>query len=471
MKHYFGLSERGLRNNEEKPVIYSTDALINPHVLICGMSGTGKSTQSLRLLNTVARAGIEADIFDVHDELDRISGAKAIMYSQATGYGFNPLVLNTDPHTGGVNRQIDFFIDLIKEVTPGFGIRQEGVLRNLLLDTYQACWIRQSDPRSWARREITEYEREELVNERKYSELRNFYPTIEDLRSYARRKIVALTIGGDNKCVTAFDQLTRLKNKLFTLHGKFKKNSGDEHEIDRMQGQIDKVKVELVETYTKFLNAMESGREIDDILKYDSVDTLTSVMARIDLLNSTGILRANAPPFGDARVRVHQIKSFRDEQQVLFVKMRLREIFERYKRQGATVDGKEIRHVIFLDEAHKYFSSREDDIINIIAKEARKFGIALWCASQSPTVFPESFLTNCGTTMILGLHSMYWKKSASMLGIEEETLKRISFKETMAIKMQKEGAANAGFISTVVPNPSNDLGKRAIAYIQPKKAA
>lgn len=471
MKHYFGLSEWGITKKEQDiPLFYNPDQLINPHILICGMSGTGKSTQSIRLLNTAAKSGIEVDVFDVHDELDKISGGQPVMYSQATGYGYNPLVLNTDLHVGGVNRQIDFFVDLIKDVTPGFGVRQEGVLRNLLQDTYQAAWIKQGDPKSWHKKEITEDERERLVSERKYSELKNYYPTIEDLRSYAKRKIISLTVGGDNKCVTAFDQLTRLKGKLSNLQGKYAKQT-DELEIQKTESQIQKLKVELVDMYSNFLETMQTGREIDDILKYDSVDTLTSVMNRIDLLNSTGVLRACAPPFYESKVRVHQIKSFKDDQQVLFVKMRLREIFERRKREGATENGKEVRHVIFLDEAHKYFSNKEDDIINIIAKEARKFGIALWCAAQSPTVFPESFLSNCGTMMILGLHSMYWKRSASMLGIDEETLKRIRFKETMSVKMQKEGTANSAFSNIIVPNPNNDLGKRAIAITQPKRAA
>lgn len=471
MKHYFGLSEHAVaKKNEDVPVFYNSDTLINPHILVCGMSGTGKSTQSIRLLNTAARSGVEVDVFDVHDELNKVQGGHSVMYSQATGYGYNPLVLNTDLHVGGVNRQIDFFIDLIKDVTPGFGVRQEGVLRNLLLDTYNASWIRQSDPKSWIKKQITEEEREQLIAEKKFSELRNYYPTIEDLRSYAKRKIISLTVGGDNKCVTAFDQLTRMKGRLSQMQGKYQKQT-DEVEIRKLEGNIDKLKGEMVDMYANFLQLMQNGREIDDVLKYDSVDTLSSVVNRIDLLNSTGILRASSPPFGDSKVRIHQIKSFKDDQQVLFTKMRLREIFERRKREGATESGKEIRHVIFLDEAHKYFSNREDDIINVIAKEARKFGIALWCASQSPTVFPESFLSNCGTTMILGLHSMYWKKSASMLGIDEEALKRITFKETMAVKMQREGSSNAAFSNIIVPNPTCDRGKRAIAVTQQKRAA
>ncbi len=57
MKHYLGLSERSLReSNQEKIVLYEPARNINGHLLICGISGTGKSYQSMRLLESAARA-------------------------------------------------------------------------------------------------------------------------------------------------------------------------------------------------------------------------------------------------------------------------------------------------------------------------------------------------------------------------------------------------------------------------------
>lgn len=461
MKHYLGLNEYHFRQkNNEMPTIYDPERLINAHMLLCGMSGTGKSFQSLRFLESAARAGVEIDIFDVHEELDGLQGSIACKYSQATGYGFNPLVLDTDKHAGGVNRQVDFIVGLIRELTPQFGSKQEAALRNILTDTYAAGWIRQTDPASWQRKKITERMRADIVKNNRWSELREYYPTIDDLMSYATRKIMALTIGGDNKCAIAFENLAKSRAKLNSLQSRYAKASNDE-EVQKLEGQIATAKEKCIDGYTDFVNAMKTGREIDDILKYDSVDVLTSVMQRIQLLNSTGIFRANEPPFGNARVRVHQIKSLSTEQQVLFVKLRLREIFERRKQQGATASGTELRHVIFLDEAHKYFTKDSDDIINVLAKEARKFGIGLWCASQQPTEFPESFLTNVGATVLLGIHSSYWKRSASMLRISEDGLKYIKPKEVLAIKLQKDGEADPPFVNVIVPNPNTAAGRRS----------
>jgi len=468
MHHYIGLSENDLRQKyKETPVYYEPTALINAHLLICGMSGVGKSFQSLNFLRSAALACGEIDVFDPHDELDAIPGSAACMFSQATCYGFNPLELNTDIHTGGVNRQVDFFVGLIKGVTPQFGIKQEAALRNLLLDTYAACGIKQSDPSSWHKKSITDSIRKTIVASKDWGELRTYYPTLDDLKSFTRRKIIAMTLGGDNKCVSAFDQLTRLQRRLNTLQMKYTKSVSDE-ETEQLVDQIQSEKKKCVEAYNVFVDNMSTGKEVDDVLKYDSVDVLTSVLQRLQLLSATGILSANKPPFGRARVRIHQIKSISHEQQVLYVKLRLQDIFEKCKRLGPTTGANELRHIAFLDEAHKYFTNEPDDIINVIAKEARKFGLGLWCVSQQPTSFPESFLTNVGATVILGIHTSYWKRASSMFRITEDALRSIKPKEVMAVKFLSDGCVDPPFTNVVVPNPDSSLGRKAESFVHQK---
>ena len=464
IRHYLGLDDYRLRQkNESFPCYYEPDQLINAHMLLCGMSGTGKTFQTLRMLDSAASAGVMVDVFDVHDELQGVYGATVCLYSQATEYGYNPLELETDPHTGGVSRQVDFIVGLIRSATSQFGSKQESALRYLLTDTYAASGIFQRDPRTWRREKISTRLREQIIEDRQWGELRRYYPTMDDLRSYAKRKVTALMIGGDNKAITALDQLSRAKGRLHSMMTKANR-AVNESDRDKMQKSVDKIKFECIDYFSSYVNEMQTGREIDDVMKYDSMDVLTSVIQRLDILNSAGIFGANEPPFHDAKVRVHQIKSLSNEQQILFVKLRLRELFERYKRMGATQSGTEIRHIIFLDEAHKYFTSDHDDIINVIAKEARKFGIGLWCASQQPTEFPESFLTNVGSTVLLGIHPNFWKKSASLLRINEDQLKWIKPKEVLSIKLQKNGQADPPFVNVIVPNPKTHQGNRAASF-------
>lgn len=465
VKHYIGLNEYQFRQKKNSlPVYYEPAALINAHMLLCGMSGTGKSYQTKRFLESAARAGVEIDIFDVHEELHDIHGAVACKYSQATGYGYNPLVLDFDPHSGGVETQVNILVGLVRDATPQFGAKQEAVLRYLLTDVYAASGIFQSTPRTWKRQEMTERRREELIAARNWQGLRDFYPTMEDLKSYAKRKLVSLTIGGDNKAITAFENLRRIKARLHQAQSKFGRVA-DPAEIERLEKQVDELKEKSIDAFKTFVDEMKTGREIDDVMKYDSVDVLTGVLQRLDILMSAGgLFRSNPPPFGGASVRCHQLKSISTPQQVLFVKLRLRAIFEQCKRMGATVSGTEVRHIIFLDEAHKYFTEDGDDIINIIAKEGRKFGLGLWCASQEPTAFPVSFLTNVGATVLLGIHSAFWKGMSVKMRITEDQLKYIKAKEVIAIKLMKDGSSDPPFSNVIVPNPSNDGGREAARF-------
>ena len=463
MQHYIGLNQRELdKHRINVPIIYDPTILINAHILISGMSGMGKSTQAGNFLSSAAHAGIELDIFDPHDELENVPGATACIFSQATGYGYNPLVLDTNPHTGGVNSQVDFFVRLIKNVTPQFGIKQESALRSLLADTYAAYNITQEDPRSWHKQSINETTRLALLEAGELDQLHQCYPTLEDLMALALEKVIGLTIGIDNKCVTALEQHSRLLKRHDIILNKKIRSVSDE-EIRKLEGQIKNQKKACCEAYDTYIYARDTGREIDDIIKYDSVTVLTSVLQRIKLLGATGILSANEPPFRNSKVRVHQIKALSHDQQVLYVKLRLQNIFDCCKRKGQVPPGSIPRHIVYLDEAHKYFTPEPDDIINIIAKESRKFGLGLWCASQEPTSFPESFLTNVGTTILLGIHTSYWKRAASMFRISEDMLKGIKPKEIMAVKMLRDGCVDPPFMNVVVPNPNSEMGRRAAA--------
>ncbi|OQX14590.1 MAG: hypothetical protein BWK73_09350 [Thiothrix lacustris] len=464
MRHYLGLAEYQYRKQGQNvPVHYEPERLINGHMLLCGMSGTGKSFQSMRFLASAADGGVEVDVLDVHDELDQIPGAKACTYSQATQYGFNPLELNTNPHTGGVLRQVNYLVGLMKELSKQLGAKQEACLRHLLLDTYAGKGIWVDNPRSWQKQRITAAKYRELTESRQWGELRNYYPTMEDLLSFAKRKLIAITVGGDNPSISALQKLRGEYQKLNKLQGNYAKASGDD-ELDKLQKQIAGSKEKAAGLYADFIEKQQTGREIDDVMKYDSSEVLTSVIQRIEVFNSAGIFNANPPPFGNARVRVHQIKSLTNEQQVLFVKLRLSAIFEHWKEQGATRSGTELRHVIFLDEGHKFFSKEPDDIVNVIAKEARKFGIGLWCASQSPTAFPEDFMTNVGATVLLGIHSSFWKPAETRMRVTEEQLKFIRSKQTMGIKLQRDGEADPPFRNVIVPNPNFPEGKVAAGY-------
>jgi len=95
----------------------------------------------------------------------------------------------------------------------------------------------------------------------------------------------------------------------------------------------------------------------------------------------------------------YNIRALSMEERKLFVLFSLEEIFARAMQRGQQ---DEIVEVIVLDEAHIYADDDPDNIINTIAKESRKFGVALICASQSPTHFTDDFVSSVATRSSLG---------------------------------------------------------------------
>ncbi|WP_201525123.1 helicase HerA domain-containing protein, partial [Bordetella pseudohinzii] len=161
------------------PIFWVEDRVINHHVGVAGTSGAGK-THWIRKFVQGMPPHVEIDLFDYHGDIE-IPGAQSVVFSEATRYGYNPLVLNPDPHYGGVRRGISDVLNAMTQTGRVLGGNQEGVLRNLLTDTYAARGILQDEPQSWKRREATQEEIRALQLAQDWGTLRATYPTLEDV--------------------------------------------------------------------------------------------------------------------------------------------------------------------------------------------------------------------------------------------------------------------------------------------------
>jgi hypothetical protein len=408
---------------------------------MAGTTGAGKSYQVRRLIRSAIVQGIEVDVFDAHEDLGFDHPQVAVIkYSRATGYGYNPLELNLDEHSGGVQAKINEFVKLINTSTTQLGTRQEAALRNLLADLYHASGCYEDNPASWRKESITEAVRAQLLSERNYAALRGYFPTIEDLISYGERKISQLHIGTDNKSHASFAALTRLVGQRQQLRVKrtAAHARGDLSAVADLDKKIEDQCAKAIEAYGEAVKSMETGREYSDLLKYDSVDVLRGVLDRIRVISASGTMRANPPPVGNALVRIHQIMSLSEDEQKLFVYRRLEHIYRRRRDAG---EQKELLHAIIMDEAHKFVRKDSDAIENKLAIEARKFGLGLWFISQTVGHFTDDFVMSCATTLVIGLHPLLWREAIAKLKISEATLRTIRPQFDVALRTMRKGAA------------------------------
>ncbi len=469
MKHLIGLNDTRWQAGVVEPIIQNTDALINGHMMLAGMSGTGKSYQIEQYLAACIRNKVVVDVMDVAEELD-FGGphSRAVKYSAATRLGYNPLVVYTNEHSGGPVNQIHYVVDLIHKASGApLGPRQIRALHNLIGDLYHLRGIYPDNPRSWHKREITERQWEEMKNAHDYGAMRDFYPTLGDLEEYAERKVQQLKLGTTGQCVTALNRVMSSASKMQSINSRYGKAPPADQQ--KLADQLNREKEKAKDAYNSFIDMIETGREFTDAMKYTDSETLEGVLDRVRAIRSTGICNSNPPDFGDALVRVHGIKDLRDE----FKNMHVYNRAEQFLRECIDA-GKQptLRRVFLVDEAHRYFTADRDNPLNRIANEGRKWGAALVMASPSPKHFSEEFFTNCGTIMLLGINDKFWPDAIRLMSITREDLVRTRPKEMLMLKMHVSGEQAPRFMGVNVNKAAVAEGMQTLRVrLQQQQAA
>ena len=396
-------------------VVWRECEVMNGHMLLVGASGCGK-THTIR--NIVKRMSQSAEndvrfhVFDVHDDIE-LPNSSEVFFSESSEYGLNPFVVDPDRHTGGVRKAIQNFISTINRTSRKIGDRQEAVLRALLEDLYAANGFFADRPQSWSLDGLFR------GNPKKS-------PTINDLHRYTMYQYKRLFLGGDNRSASALNQVNRESSRIQKL------NKEDRTQFDE---KLAVMKDKAIQSYTDYVLSIESGNELEEMLRYDSKTTLKSVLDRVDNIRSTGVFRNVQPNFNPrAPVWRYRLKALGSDEKKMFILFKLKEIYDRVVSRGPQ---SYISEVIIIDEANNFMDADPDNIINIMANEIRKFGVALICASQSFTHFTEDFLASTATKIILGIDEMYWDRTAKKLQIDKKLIAWIQPRRSALINIKR----------------------------------
>lgn len=447
MKTVFGIDSAFARKGENIPVIWDSKKVINAHMLLVGKSGTGKTFTLKKIidqLKTQSLNNIRIRIIDVHGDID-IEGSSSVKFSESSPFGFNPLAINPDPDFGGVRKRIQSFMSALNKTARKLGPKQESVLRNILLDLYAANGFNEKDPSTW-----TIYDKN--GNRIQHRGQPKKYPTLEDAYRFANFKHKAMFLGTSNKAVLNLEEVNKKAKQLYSKQKNLHKTSSHE-EMEQVKAELKAVGESAIEAYSNYIQTIENGSELTDLIKYDSIDTIKSVVDRLGNLVSSGIFKNREPEFAnDSSIWRYDIKALTNlDEKKLFVYFLLEEIFAKRVEAGPQSD---VVEMIFLDEANLFFTDEADNIINIISKEARKFGLGLCCASQSPTHFSEDFISNVGTKIILGLDQMFWDGSVRKLKVEQQALEWIVPHQKMVVQINNKAELKNRFIWVLI-NPKN----------------
>lgn len=449
------------------------------------------------------RRPVRVHVFDPHGDI-QLPYASVVKFSEATNYGYNPLEVNPDPDYGGVRRAIQKFITAIKK-HKALGTKQEAVMRYLLEDLYAAHGFKLDDRQSWVTddprmiREVMKgranrvyldvaYEHQDRFKrllkdpasgryrggfddfgdapalrakkcwwvERDFYdgdflmwEPRNLFksaPTLDDLVGFTERKLKAQFCGSNSAAMALLKDVNRLAKVYHRKVTEMSKRNAalDEAEKAELTKALNKAKDKAEAAYKSYLDAIATGRELDDMIRYNnSPDVLTSVYERFQNVRAIGIYNPVPPPFDPHKpIWQYQIKPLEIPIQRMFVDLVCARIFERAMQRGVQSD---VVELLVLDEGKRFVGESEEDILSNISNEARKFGLGLWIMSQTPDHFPDDFIKATGTILVLGLAEADTNLAARKLGVDESLLTSVVPQQSALVQIKSKGTLSAGF--------------------------
>jgi Bacterial protein of unknown function (DUF853) len=416
------------RNQSGQQIVWEASQIINGHGFIAGMSGAGKShllrAFATKLAHDAQSTVNRVHVYDIHGDLE-MQGESVVSFTEQSEFGLNPLVVNADAEFGGVRRRIQTLLSILNKTSRQLGPKQEAVLRNLLQDLYSANGFYADQPASWTLNDNTP---------RRYPKK---FPTFDDAYRFSFNKLKSMYMGGVG--TASAGALSELDKQMQSLRKKLLAGCATEDDKARLED----LKATAIDRFTDYVAKLETGREIEEVIKYDSKDTLKSVVDRLENLRATGILKGRAPPFdASARIWRRKINTLSIDERKLFVLLDLSERFLDAVRLGVSST---LREIIILDEAHAFVDDDPTNPINTIVREARKFGVGILLASQTPSDLPDPVLAQMGTKVILKIDEMYFASAARKLGVEQELLKQVQPRRSALIQMKRPGDSSNRF--------------------------
>ncbi|MBP8231120.1 MAG: ATP-binding protein [Rhizorhabdus sp.] len=424
----------GARAGQKIEFALDSTTSMNGHLILAGSSGSGKSHQLRRIVDALGHAGVRVHLIDPHGDLQVSAGlTDSRVFSEATQAGLNPLEVASDPDHGGPRRAAVNFVSLmLRQAT--LGEKQRSALLRLLMDMYARygfepgnarSWSLDFDPRGWAKNPKRQ-------------------PVLSDLKRDVHQKLVQLKIGVPGSAARALEEVCKLAKKHSTL--KMRNIRGDD-----VEQALAAAKEKFVERISEAVNRMETGAEIEELIAWDSFDVVKGLYDRLESLEGSGLFKGEAPAFDvDRPVWRYNISAIARNEQQFFVECLLGKLFAEAKARGEA-NGPDT--AIVLDEASAFIDSDDEHILNILFREARKFGVMVILAAQEISTFPQAIISSAASKMILGVDEMYHAALERRLALPKGKLRFIRPHRTALVQSRRRSGDEvelAGFFEVDV---------------------
>ena len=128
----------GHRESDEEPVIWRPSIRANPHLMILGLPGMGKTTSLINICLQLQAQGVTPIVFSYHQDIDEklsLDLPEAPLVVRYAGLGFNPMEVVGEQSLAYLDN-VGMLRDIFSAVFPDLGDVQLGRLRESLKQSY-----------------------------------------------------------------------------------------------------------------------------------------------------------------------------------------------------------------------------------------------------------------------------------------------------------------------------------------------
>lgn len=401
---------------------------INPHMLIVGGSGAGKTRLLRKIIQYLQNRGKQVYVIDFHGDIKTEGETVFRFTARNSEYGLNPFEFEHDPDNGGIEVQTRILTSTFKRsFIKNLGDRQRSVLMQFIRDCYAYVGIYDKDVSTW----------------------NNPIPTIETFKDLYVAINARINLNEANDYYSQVQTLIKLRQTYLEEVDESQKSKTLE-KIDKKFGDFENYNKMFYNFLTKgeyenIFNTNVGDLDISWYLDKENAKTFKSLAPYIKDIHSSPVFNENKPPKRRGVVR-YDISGFTNvdepSEAIFFADVIAQRIFRSAKMRGEYREsGKPGVADIFIvvDESKLILPTGQDKdnpyiILNRIVTEARKYGLGWIGVSQRPSHFPPEMTSSIGTKVVLQINKGDISNAVRCLGVQNaESFHHLKTKGTALI--------------------------------------
>lgn len=409
----------------------------NPHLLIWGASGSGKSYLLREIISYLHCQNKHIHLVDLHGDLETPGDNTLQFGGHIAGlrYGINPFQFDSSSVNAGPKSQIPIIVSMFRSTyLSSMGGIQELVLKGLCSDIYSLAGLEKNDPASWMVDDVEE----------KTPNLQDMLKLIGQILQYYK---------GPKTIQTYLDTEIKHIKKLAKKHGEGHDLVQKQHSaiINDISNYLHASYIEGAEKNPRLPTTKIDARV--DLTAYSSskaLATLESLEMYTKALIECDIFHSNPPPVRTGVVNRYNLQYISEEVRNFFVEALVAKIFRagqirgEYSKRINPSRGQKVDTYIILDEIQALLPAGNEKNLptqtyNRIASEARKYGIGLIVLTQSPGGFPTPMLSNITKRIGLKTNPIDVGDAKRKLGVADPALFNHLQKPQVAIISNNSG--------------------------------